>query len=241
MVLQKHGGAATLATFYNDIPALGVKHNSQDYEKMIRGYLSRMKNQGVIKRIGLSTYALVDYKVQNDLYESILNEKITKRDFVALPSKDMHGHLQGMLIEIGNMKGLDTYSPDKAVVFNGKSLGKITSCESIPAFTYADRLKKIAQIDVIWFKDGYPIKTFDVEHSTDFTKALVRGYQLKYFRADCFMIADAEKEKIFDDRIATKPFDEIKNIVKFLPNSSVFSDYQSILNFTKFKSQSDLL
>lgn len=241
-VLDKQGGATTLAVFYSEVPKLISHSTAIDYKHNIRGYITRLKNQNYIKQIGLCTYALKSYKPNNEVfYEEVLNERMTNQDFMSLPDSKMHGYLQGMLVEIGNLKELDTYTPDKNVVFNGKILSDVATCRAIPEFTYSDRLKKIAQIDVIWFNEGYPVKTFDIEHSTDFTKALVRSYQLKYFQTECFMVADEKKQKIFEDRITTSPFNEIKNDIKLLPNSSVFQDYQNMLRITKLKKQSFIL
>ena len=211
-MLHKHGGATTLAILYSEVPNLVSNSKAKDFCHNIRGYLRRLKNEDKIKQIGLGTYAFKDYKSQNHLYESILNETVTEQSFTSLPNRKIHGYLQGMLIEIGNMKGLDTYTPDKNIVFNGKSLSDVASCKFMPEFTYSKILKKVAQIDVIWFRDGFPVTTFDIEHSTDFTKALVRGYQLKYFKTKCFMVSDEKKRKVFEDRITTKPFDEMKNL-----------------------------
>lgn len=240
-VLHQNNGATTLATLYAETPKFIAKSKSEDYTHDIRGYLTRLKKENKIKQIGLSTYALKDFEPTNNIYEEILNEKVTQKSFIALTETTMHGHLQGMLIEIGNMQGYDTYTPDKNVVFNGKSLSEVASMKVIPEFTYSKAVKKIAQIDVIWFKEGYPVKTFDVEHSTDFTKALVRSYQLKYFTAKCFMVADKKKQKLFEDRITTKPFDELQDGVELLFNSDVFDGYKNMLKIATLQKESHLL
>ena len=80
-----------------------------------------------------------------------------------------------------------------------------------------------------------------MEHSTDFTQALVRSYQLEYFKTECFMIADKRKEKIFQDRIQMKPFNKIKKNIKFLEKIHVFLDYQKIVNYSQSKEKSFLL
>lgn len=246
-VLQKHGGATTLASMYAEAPKLVSKTSAQDIEKAVRSGLELLKHgrgkrkQQRIKQIGLATYALMEYEVDNDLFDDIKNSKIEGKSFAALPETKLHGHLQGMLIEIGNMKNFQTYTPDKNVVLNGKKLSEVASLDSIPQFTYADRLDLVRRIDVIWFKDGYPVQTFDVENSTNFTTAFLRSYQLKYFKTKCFMIADKSKENVFKKRLATKPFNEIKDSVTLVENEHVFEAYKRMMHLHELKSQNPIL
>ena len=239
--LNKYNGVCTLKELYREVPKLIASSHSKDPAHNIRAYLRRLKNKDLIKQIGLSTYALKKQDYEEHFYESVLEANVTEKDFLALPSNKIHGRVEGMLVEIGNMRGFETYTPDKNVIFNGKKLSELISYQKVPAFTYLDRIKKIEQIDVLWFKDGYPVKTFDVETSTDFTKALVRCYQLKYFTTECFMIADEKKRNIFENRITTSPFNQIKKKVKCIANTSVFKDYQNILRYNKSKSNSMIL
>lgn len=57
-----------------------------------------------------------------------------------------------MLIEIGNMEGFDTYTPDVNGIFDNKEIGKLATLKEVPPFTY-DRIIKnsIKFVDVIWF------------------------------------------------------------------------------------------
>lgn len=239
--LSKYNGICTLKELYQNVPKLIISSKAKDFSHNIRSYLRRLKNKDMLKQVGLSTYALKNYNVHKSIYRDILNEKLTEKEFLSISHKKIHGYIEGMLVEIGNMKGFDTYTPDKNVIFNGKSLLELTAYQKIPPFTYLDRIRKIEQIDVVWFKDGYPIRTFDIENSTDFTKALVRCYQLKYFITQCFMIADNQKKNIFEDRVTTSPFNEIKKNIIYVENISVFKDYQSILRYNKLKNNSVIL
>lgn len=240
-ILSKYNGICTLKELYQEVPKLISSSRSKDLSHSIRGYLRRLKNKALIKQIGLSTYALKNQDYKEHFYESIMESNMSEKDFLAVPLNKIHGRVEGMLVEIGNMRGFETYTPDKNVIFNGKKLADLISYQKVPHFTYLDRIKKIEQIDVLWLKDGYPIKTFDVETSTDFTKALVRCYQLKYFITECFMIADEKKRSIFEDRIKTSPFNQIEKKIKYIENITVFKDYQNILRYNKLKSNSMIL
>lgn len=245
-VLKRHGGAATLNALYAEVPKFATASNADDIEKMVRSTVELLKNgrgenpKKRIKRIGLGSYALMDYEVDNNLFDEIEQDKLQEQDFSDLPEKKLHGHLQGMLIEIGNMKNFQTYTPDKNVVLNGKKLSEVASLDSIPRFTYDDRLDLVRQIDVVWFENGYPVQTFDVEHSTNFTTALLRSYQLKYFKTKCFMVADQKKANLFAKRIATKPFDEIKDDVKLVAITYVFEWYKKMIGLHNLEQQAPL-
>ena len=242
-VLERHGGAATLNALYAEVPDLAAASKADDIGKMVRSTVELLKNgRGKnpkirIKRIGLGSYALLNYEVDNNLFDAIEQDKLQEQTFSALPEKKLHGHLQGMLVEIGNMKNFQTYTPDKNVVLNGKKLSEVASLDSIPRFTYDDRLDLIRQIDVVWFENGYPVQTFDVEHSTNFTTALLRSYQLKYFKTKCFMVADQKKANLFAKRIATKPFDEIKDDVTLVESAYVFEWYKQMIGLHNLEQQ----
>ena len=239
-VIENHNGVATLKELYTEVHKSVVHSKAKNLQHNIRAYLRRLKKKESIKQVGISTYALQKLKIKNNTYENILNQTIDTSEFLSIPKNKVHGYIEGMLIEIGNLKGFDTYTPDKNIIFNGKSLLELSTHKKIPVFTYSDKLKKIEKIDVIWFQDGFPIKTFDVEHSTDFTQALVRSYQLEHFKTECFMIADKRKEKIFQDRIQMKPFNKIKKNIKFLEKIHVFLDYQKIVNYSQSKEKAGI-
>ncbi|MEK7104029.1 MAG: hypothetical protein AAB842_01340 [Patescibacteria group bacterium] len=67
-VLEKHSGIATLKNFYEEVPPQIKKTKTTDAKHDIRGFLTRLKNvKKQIKQTGLSTYALLDVKVENDI------------------------------------------------------------------------------------------------------------------------------------------------------------------------------
>ena len=226
-VFEQKGGVVTLQDLYKEIPILIEKTLSIDINHTIRAYLRRLKqNKKLIKQIGLSTYALVDVHYQNSLYENIKSEEYEKVFFGEIPKEEIHGYIEGMLVELGNFSDYNTYTPDKNVIFNGKRLSDLVYYQNIPKFSYPDILKKTRHIDVIWFQEGFPIKTFDVEHSTDFSKALLRAYQLKYFNVKFFLVSDENKKKIFEDRINLKPFINISKITNFISYKEVYDIYR---------------
>jgi len=226
-VFEMQEGIVTLRDLYNQVPPLIKNTLSEDTAHTIRAYLRRLKKtKGRIKQIGLSTYALTEASPSESFYEQVVDKHLSVKDLNSIPKERLHGYMEGMLIELGNLNDYETYTPDRNPTFNGKRLGELTTHQTMPDFTYPTIIDKARTIDVIWFREGFPVKTFDVENSTDFTKALLRAYQLKNFRTKFFMVADGDKKAIYADRICTKPFDSIKQDVQFISYEQVYELYQ---------------
>lgn len=83
--------------------------------------------------------------------------------------ESIHSVLQGRLIEIGNIRGFKTYSPDKSKLFNNNKLSEISSVQSCPKLEFAE-YDVLRKIDVIWFTEKrdnlIPEFAFEVELST---------------------------------------------------------------------------
>ena len=74
-----------------------------------------------------------------------------------------HSYYQGLLVEIGNLKGFNTFIPnqDKNKKFLNNTLGECATLKSIYKFTYDDVVDRAKTIDVIWFNDKkIPTKFF---------------------------------------------------------------------------------
>lgn len=237
-VLEKHSGIATLKKFYEEVPPQIEKTRTTDARHDIRGYLRRLKNvKKEIKQVGLSTYALLNVKAENVLYEHIQDKEFEK-EFFGLPKNQIHDYVEGMLIEIGNLKNYQTYTPDKNVIFNGEPLSELAAYNEIPKFTYQDILNTVKQIDVIWFKDRFPYLTFDVEFSTQISMALVRANDLRNFKATFYVVAEKSKENLFRTKVNASAFQGIKDDVKFITIKSVFKDYKNLVLENKHKERS---
>ena len=83
--------------------------------------------------------------------------------------ESLHSVIQGRLLEIGKIRGLQTFCPNKSKKFNGLSLSEIATLEKCPDLQFSD-YKLLRQIDVIWFKEKgsnlIPECAFEVELST---------------------------------------------------------------------------
>ena len=83
--------------------------------------------------------------------------------------ESLHSIIQGRLIEIGNIRGLRTFCPDKSKKFNDIKLGELTNLSKCPELQFSD-YDLLRKIDVIWFREKgnhlIPENAFEVELST---------------------------------------------------------------------------
>ena len=171
-VLQDNGGAASWSYIYDNIvryyPAAKV---SKEWEAGIRGVLYRDLNKR-FKRVGLSLYALIDYKEENT----------PKTDKVR-----MHSLMEGICIELGNFKNYDTYTADPSAIYRDNvRLQNLATTIDLPPFTYPEILQETKRIDVLWFNQKslqFPQYAIEVVDSIGtLNGAFNRCLQLQNFR-----------------------------------------------------------
>jgi hypothetical protein len=137
-----------------------------------------------------------------------------------------HSYYQGIVVEIGNMKGFNTYIPpqDKNKLFLEKPLRNLATLSKIHNFTYPEILKQAATIDTIWFNTrNFPDSCFEVEHSTNIEHSLVKFTELQDYFARFFIVADKSRRNQFDNIMN-------KHIFGILKKRVFFADYESIVN-----------
>jgi hypothetical protein len=136
-----------------------------------------------------------------------------------------------MLLELGNFYRFNTYTADQTKEFDGKRLGSIASLQDLPAFTgFQDVLEKAKKIDVLWLTGragrAFPKFAFEVENSTDFTRSMLKMYQLRDFDAMFYLIAPANRENIFQARVNDDPFFAVRGKYVFRSFAQVTRLYQ---------------
>lgn len=120
----------------------------------------------------------------------------------------LHSVIQGRLIEIGNIRGFHTFSPDKSRKFNDVTLGKLTTLEKCPELQFSD-YDLLRKIDVIWFKEKgknfIPENAFEVEISTGTWSGVGRlSTLIDYHNVGLYIISDTPKK-----------FEQVKNTLDF--------------------------
>jgi hypothetical protein len=123
------------------------------------------------------------------------------------PVQAKHAALQGMLLEIGQVRGFDTFTPNRSSRFKNKTLGEIASVGSLPTYPGINN-NIVRQIDVLWLDRSFPTHAFEVELTTGIWSGLVRLGELKRL-ATAFHIVTDSNEGAFKRRIAGDIFSEI--------------------------------
>jgi predicted RNA-binding protein len=142
-----------------------------------------------------------------------------------------HSLLQGILVEVGNMLGYDTYSADQSPAYRDTTVGELATLDALPDFTSKRILNTARQIDVIWIEDEFPVCCFEIEHSTDVTKGLLRMHQLIRFQAQFFIIAPEGTRRKFETEISKSPFYQSQERYYFRSYEEVESLYKLTRQF----------
>jgi len=129
-----------------------------------------------------------------------------------------HWDAMGILLELGNLLGYETYTsdPSRESTVVGRTLGDIASVRDFPAFTYERHLDTARRIDVVWFSEGFPSYCFEVECTTGVTSGLLRLYQVRNFtRAKFFIVSPASILSRYRAQISNDPFYAIRDRYEF--------------------------
>jgi hypothetical protein len=129
-----------------------------------------------------------------------------------------HYYFQGLIVEIGNLRGFETFIPaqDKNKPFANRRLGEAATVTKPYAFTYPEVLRKAETIDVTWFNARrFPDSFFEIEHSTDIQNSLLKFLELQDFRVHFRIVADRNRRREFEAKLALAAFVPIRSIVTF--------------------------
>ena len=151
-----------------------------------------------------------------------------------------HAYYQGLLLEMGKMRHLDTFVPDQDKnkhFLNQAVLGDLRTIQAIPEFTFPQLVKRSSTIDVIWFNDRHmPHSFFEVEHSTDIQNSLLKFNDLQDFAARMIIVADEKRHNEFKTKLGYSAFEKLShdNRVKFLNYTSLEAQYEQEFEKQKF-------
>lgn len=224
-VIADHGGTVSLERMYADILKYRDVSRNTRWKETLRGILYRdMETKKRIKRVGLGVFGFAHQSRAQTTFEQIVHEEKVK-------PIDNHSHVQGMLLELGNFYKFKTYTADPTKEFDGKQLGSIATLQELPAFTgFQDVLEKAKRIDVLWLTGraarAFPKLAFEVENSTDFTRSMLKMYQLRDFDAIFYLIAPTDREHIFQARVNDDPFFAMRQKYVFRSFAQVTRLYQ---------------
>jgi len=127
-----------------------------------------------------------------------LSPPLIKEESKNTVEESLHSVLQGRLIEIGNIRGFDTYCPDKSRKFNDIKLDEITTLKTCPQLQFSD-YNLLRNIDVLWFRpkgNNYiPEYAFEIEISTGVWSGVGRMATLiDYTNVGLYVISNDSKK-----------------------------------------------
>jgi hypothetical protein len=150
-----------------------------------------------------------------------------------------HYDIQAKLVLVGSYLGYRTFVPvpdkNKKTIYG--TLGSLCSETDIPEGSIpALSLNTIKFVDVIWFdEEGYPTHAFEVEHTTDITKGLLRLYQVHKLRIKMFIISEEANKDKFMREVSKSPFATIKREFIFRNYDQLDEFFQSVKHFSQMQ------
>lgn len=229
------------ADYRNLVPELKFvekKHNPHGYLMGMRG--GPVNYRGPLEE---SDYKLIYKEIQKKPAPIPPPTPITVAPPPILPpvervieeEKLTHEQNEGILLELGNLLDFDTYTPDKSKEYKGEKLGDISTLKEIPHFTYPRILDTVREVDVIWFKDDFPRYCFEVEHTTDISKGLLRLYQIKELPSKFFIVAPSSRVSKFETEIRKDPFYRVRGKYTFRSYSELLKWFETAKIYHKEK------
>jgi len=218
-IMEENGGYATLNSLYkNALKVPNVRWKTKTPYATIRRIV---QDERFFFKIKPGLWALKTYK--NKLPDEILSLIKEDKD-VEKEGKFTHSYFQGMIVEIGVMKGFKTYIPpqDQNKKFLNKTLKEIVDLKNIFNFTYDNLIQKVKSIDVTWFNERkFPDSIFEIEHTTDFKNGLLKFLELQDFKVMMYIVSPEARKKEFLNKIDSATFEPIKKTIKFLTYENV--------------------
>ena len=218
--IERLGGLATLGLLNQEVFKIkDCEWKTKTPYASIRRIVQFDKN---IYRIKPGLYALIKFKPKFES-EGILSDDSKEKDKGQYVEFN-HSYYQGLLLEIGNMKGMSTYIPaqDKNKMFLNKPLKDISTLDKILYFSYSEIVNRAKTIDVIWFNERKLMSSvFEVEHSTDIQNSLLKFNDLQDFYSQFYIVSSEKRSDEYFKKINYLSFKDINSRVKFI-------DYQFV-------------
>lgn len=226
--LKQNGGYATLGQLYHlvDTSSWKTKTPHASIRRIVQ------KNSQIFK-IKPGLWALEAYRDQ--LPSQIVPTADTTPTQIETYN---HSYYQGLLLEVGNIQGYQTYVPaqDKNRAFLQTKLGDVAHTTRCPLFTYDTVIQRTSTIDTIWFNSrGFPHAVYEVEHSTDFQNSLLKFVELQDFQVRFWIVADEVRKRQFEHKIGATAFTPISKRVQFLSYNKLSNWHQKAYELSQIE------
>jgi hypothetical protein len=235
LTLEKLGGVATLGQLNQDVFKISdCIWKTKTPFASIRRIVQLDKN---IYKIKPGLYGLTKFKSENESKGIIQETEMNKNSKEVIDFN--HSYFQGLLITVGNLKGLKTFIPnqDKNKLFLNEKLADIRTLNEIPQFSYSKLVQRSSTIDVIWFNDReMPHSFFEVEHSTDIQNSLLKFNDLQDFHSRMVIVADNKRKDEYLKKIKYSSFTDLnkENRVSFMDYETLSRQYESIIEQQRY-------
>ena len=214
-VMKQNGGYATLSYLYENV-LVGDWKTKTPFASIRR--IVQVRPEFFKIKPGL--WALEEYKGRlPEEVSALMEKKETKKT-----AEYSHTYFQGLLAEIGILKGMESYVPnqDRNRVFVGRKLKEVSSLERIYDFSYKHIVERARTVDVVWFNNRkMPSSFFEVEHSTDFQNSLIKFVELQDFCSDFYIVSDTVRKREFENKVKRSAFEPIRNRIRFIDYDKV--------------------
>ena len=228
--LERLGGIATLGKLNQEV--FKIKDCEWKTKTPFASIRRIVPERNEIYRIKAGLWALTSHRKELEAM-GIIPDNEQNGDVPAV-NEFNHSYYQGILLEIGNNRGFDTFVPDqdKNKRFANTTLKEVRSLDAIPPFSYSDFVYRSSTIDVIWFNERkMPCHFFEVEHSTDIQNSLLKFFDLQDFYSKMFIVADIKRKEEYKRKIhyqAFKPLVE-NDRIKFLDYETLHKIYNQTM------------
>jgi hypothetical protein len=232
-ILQNLGGIATLGQLNQEV--FKIKECSWETKTPFASIRRIVQLRPEIYKIRPGLYGLTELKKQNEA-KGIFEETQKNKDSREIIEFN-HNYYQGILLQFGELKKLNTFIPDqdKNKKFLNQTLGDFRTLNTIPQYSYPNIVKRSSTIDVIWFNDrGLPHSFFEIEHSTDIQNSLLKFNDLQDFHVRMVIVADTIRKGEYENKIKYSSFKEISKRVTFLDYEGLNKQYESLIEQQKF-------
>jgi len=211
-VMEENDGYATLGHLYQHV--LGVPDVVWNTKTPFASMRRIVQDNRFFFKIKPGLWALKSHRdivlKKFDIDEKSSEEKRQEFD---------HSYYQGLLVEIGNLRGFQTFVPyqDKNRMYLSNPLFKYTTLERFHNFTYEGIVRRAVTIDVTWFNErNLPDSFFEVEHTTDIQNSLLKFVELQDFYTNFSIVAPDNRLKEFEAKLSYTAFKAIKERIKFV-------------------------
>lgn len=216
-VMEENGGFATLGYLYQEV--LKIPRVEWKTKTPFASIRRIVQDRRFFFKIKPGLWALLSYKTKLPV-EIFPDKDVSEKDKRIFD----HTYYQGLLVEIGNIKGYEVFIPnqDKNKIFIGKTLKEVVTQKDFYQFGYENIVRKAKTIDVSWFNERkMPSDFFEVEYSTNIQDSLLKFLELQDYNVNFFIVADQHRNNEFHDKLNLSAFLSIKRRVKFLDFNKV--------------------